>query len=106
MSKQILLIFMLLLLASCGKTEETTVAEKPERVVVIEVDSSDVVRLDGKEIHISFLENQMAAMAEDYSLAVDTQVKTDAIVGSVTDVMLATRDYASRYITHKRAILK
>lgn len=96
---------VIVLLAGCTKSE-IEVAEKPERVITIEIDESEVVKLDGKEIHISFLENQMAALAEDFEVVTEIKVNSGATTGVVTDVTTATRGYTARFITHTRAVLK
>lgn len=96
---------MILFMLGCSKSG-MEIAEKSERIITIEVADSEVIKLDGREIHVSFLETQMASLAEDFELITDVQVDSMAVVGVVHDVQKAVRHYSSRYVAHQRSILK
>lgn len=90
MLKILVLIPSLLFFTSCLQPEGD-LAEKPDRTITIEIIDSDVVKLDGNEIHISFLEDQVALLAEKVDLSVQLHIEPNAMAGVVYDVQQATK---------------
>ncbi len=60
---------------------------------MIEVSDSEVVHIDGKEIHLSFLEDQISAWSEEYELITKINIKPDAKMGILHDVQSLIHPY-------------
>lgn len=89
----IILAASLILLASCTESK-TEIAEKPLKTIQIEVGKSEVVKLNGKEIHVAFLENQIDKLAEDFELiSTNVSIGEEALTGTVQDVAKAIQTH-------------
>ena len=82
------------ILAACSSSQ-SKFTDKPEKEVLIEVFNSDVVKLNGKDIHISFLENQIANMAAEFELTSEVRVHQNAPFHVVQDAQASLRRYSS-----------
>lgn len=86
MSQLIILIAStLFLLLGCSKTD-ADITELQERTIKVEITNTEIIMLDGKELHVSFFENVFETLTESYDLTVDIKVQRDAMTGVVMDV--------------------
>lgn len=81
----ILIATTLLLFLGCSKID-TDIAELPERTIEVEITNTEIITLDGKELHVSFFENVFKSLSNSYDLTVDINVQPDAMTGVVMDV--------------------
>lgn len=88
----IILAASLILLAGCAESE-TEIADKPLKKIQIEIGKSEVVKLNGKEIHVAFLENQIDKLAEDFELTSNVSIGEEALTGTVQDVTKAIQTH-------------
>lgn len=58
----------------------------PERTIDIEINDTEVIILDGKELHVSFFENVIETLSKSYDLTVNINAQPDAMTGIVMDV--------------------
>lgn len=80
------------LFSYCSKFE-TNQSEKKDRKITLEIAHSEVIKLNGKEIHLSFLENQIAFMAKNFNLTIKVEIQPNALTGVVHDVQKAVSSY-------------
>ena len=83
---------LLILLTGCDLPKEDH-SENPQKNITIEVSDSEVVRIDGKEVHLSFLEDQISAWSEEYQLITEIDVRPDAGMGGVHEVQSVIHPY-------------
>ncbi|MEX1212577.1 MAG: hypothetical protein WEA36_07015 [Balneolaceae bacterium] len=77
--------FSLLMLLGCSNVQKD-VTNLPERTIEVVVSDSEVITLDGKELHVSFFEQMLEELNNSYDLTVDIDIQPDAITGVVFDV--------------------
>ncbi len=83
--RAILIVSTLFLLLGCSKTD-ADLTELPELTIDLEISNTEIIKLDGKELHISFFENVFETLSNSYDLTVDIKVQPDAMTGVVMDV--------------------
>lgn len=83
--RAILIVFTFFLLFGCSKTDPD-LTELPELTIEVEISNSEIITLDGKELHVSFFENVFETLSNSYDLTVDIKVQPDAMTGVVMDV--------------------
>ncbi len=83
--RAILIVSTLLLLFGCSKAE-ADLTELPELTIEVEISNTEIITLDGKELHVSFFENVFETLSNSYDLIVDIEVQPDAMTGVVIDV--------------------
>lgn len=88
-----------ILLVGCTQSD---IVEKPKRTITIEIANSEVVLLDGKEIHVSLLKEQVANLAQSYQLTSELKIAADAKLGIINDVQQAVLQHSPR-ISHLEA---
>jgi len=54
--------------------------------IELEISNSEIIRLDGKELHVSYFFNVFETLSKSYDLRVDTEIQPDAMTGAVMDV--------------------
>lgn len=93
--KSTLSFFLILTVLSACSSSGSRFSDKPERTVTIEIFSSDVIKLDGKDIHISFFENQIEKMAVDSELKADVKIHSNANVDAIRTTQQILRKFSS-----------
>ena len=88
----ITLFSLLVLLTGCDVLKEDH-SEHPQKSITIEVSDSEVVQLNGKDLHLSFLEDQISAWSEEYQLITEIDVRPDAGMGVVHEVQSVIHPY-------------
>lgn len=81
----ILIASTLFLFLGCSNTD-ADIAELPERSIEVKITDTEIITLDGKELHVSFFENVIETLSNSYDLTVDITVQPDAMTGVVIDV--------------------
>jgi biopolymer transport protein ExbD len=94
MKKLSILILGISLFTACSSSE-TKFSDKPNKDILVEISDSEVVKLNGKDIHISFLDNQIANMAADFELTSEVRVHQNAPFHVVQDAQASLRRYSS-----------
>ena len=89
------LILLLFSITAACSSYESQFGDKPKKDVLVEIFDSEVVKLNGKEIHITFLDNQISNMASDFRLTSEVRVHQDAPFHVVRDAQTSLRQYSS-----------
>lgn len=78
-------VFSLLLILGCSN-DQSDVTDLPEKTIEVVVSDSDVIKIDGKELHVSYFEEILEGLSNSYDLTVDIDIQPDATTGVVFDV--------------------
>lgn len=94
MKYTLLILLFTILAAACGRGGQGF-TNKPEKQITVEVPGSEVILLDGKEIHISYLETQIEKMASGSELKADVTIHQDADVEVIRITQQVLRRFSS-----------
>ncbi len=89
------LILLLFSITAACSSYESQFGDKPEKEVLVEIFDSEVVKLNSKEIHITFLDNQISNMASEFELTSEVRVHQNAPFLVVQDAQASLRRYSS-----------
>ncbi|PWN07896.1 hypothetical protein DDZ15_02485 [Rhodohalobacter mucosus] len=68
---------------------------KPGKQITVELTGSNVILLDGKEIHVSYFETQIEEMAAESELKADVTIHPDADIEVIRAMQQVLRRHSS-----------
>jgi len=93
----LLLLFFTFVASGCNRGGQGF-TNKPEKQITVEITGTNVIILDGKEIHVSFFETQIEEMASGSELKADVTIHPDADIEVIRSMQQVLRRYSSNIV--------